>query len=84
MKKFLALLLSVSLLPISTVSAQAAEGGYSNYIPGTYGDFAAVIEPTSKLTIRNDLYYYQDDAAILGEFKAEAAGVGAALLWNPK
>jgi len=61
MKKFLTLLLSVSLLSISTVSAQAAEGGYSNYIPGTYGDFAAAVEPPSKLTIRNDLYYYQAD-----------------------
>jgi len=62
-KKFLAFLISLSLLYISTVSAQAAEGGYSNYIPGTYGDFAAAVEPPSKLTIRNDLYYYQADGA---------------------
>jgi hypothetical protein len=60
-KKFLALLISVSLLSISAGSARAAEGGYSNYIPGTYGDFAAAFEPPTKLTIRNDLYYYQAD-----------------------
>ena len=39
----------------------AAEGGYSNYIPGTYGDFAMALEPTDELTIRNDLYYYNAD-----------------------
>jgi hypothetical protein len=59
--KFLTLAISVSLLSIRAVSAQAAEGGYSNYIPGTYGDFAAAVEPPSKLTIRNDIYYYQAD-----------------------
>ena len=41
--------------------AWAAEGGYSNYIPGTYGDFAAAVEPSTKFTIRNDLYYYGAD-----------------------
>jgi hypothetical protein len=39
----------------------AAEGGYSNYIPGTYGDFAASVEPPTKWTIRNDFYHYQAD-----------------------
>ena len=41
----------------------AAEGGYSNYVPGTYGDFATAVEPPSKVTIRNDIYYYQADTA---------------------
>ena len=63
MKKFLTFLISLSLLYISTVSAQAAEGGYSNYIPGTYGDFAAAVEPPTKFTVRNDIYYYQADGA---------------------
>ena len=40
---------------------QAAEGGYSNYIPGTYGDFAAGMAPTTPWTIRNDVYYYNAD-----------------------
>ena len=39
----------------------AAEGGYSNYVPGTYGDFAAAVEPPTKLTIRNDIYSYTAD-----------------------
>lgn len=59
--KFLALAISLSLLTVSVVSAHAAEGGYSNYVPGTYGDFAAAVEPPSKFTIRNDIYYYQAD-----------------------
>ena len=48
-------------LTIGIPLAQAAEGGYSNYIPGTYGDFAAAVEPPEKLTIRNDIYYYKAD-----------------------
>jgi hypothetical protein len=39
----------------------AAECGYSNYVPGTYGDFAAAVEPASKWTVRNDFYYYAAD-----------------------
>lgn len=39
----------------------AAEGGYSNYIPGTYGDFAMAVEPADDWTLRNDLYFYTAD-----------------------
>ena len=63
MRKFLALVISVSLLTLNAVTAHAAEGGYSNYIPGTYGDFAAAVEPPTKFTIRNDIYYYQADTS---------------------
>ena len=42
-------------------NAVAAEGGYSNYIPGTYGDFAMAVEPAGRLTLRNDVYYYGAD-----------------------
>lgn len=41
--------------------ARAAEGGYSNYVPGTYGDFAMAVEPEGRLTLRNDVYYYNAD-----------------------
>ena len=58
-----ALLIVVGILLFVTPSAHAAEGGYSNYIPGTYGDFAAAVEPPTKFTVRNDLYYYQADGA---------------------
>jgi hypothetical protein len=40
---------------------RAAEGGYSNYISGTYGDFGVALEPAEKFTIRNDLYLYSAD-----------------------
>ena len=53
-----ALLPGVLICAIST-AVQAAEGGYSNYIPGTYGDFAMAVEPVDKLTVRNDVYYYE-------------------------
>ena len=42
--------------------AHSAEGGYSNYIPGTYGDFGMALEPPGRLTLRNDLYYYEANA----------------------
>lgn len=42
-------------------SGQAAEGGYSNYVPGSYGDFGMALEPPGKLTLRDDIYYYGAD-----------------------
>jgi hypothetical protein len=56
-KAYLPLIFSIVVYP----SAHASEGGYSNYIPGTYGDFAAAVEPPTKLTVRNDLYHYSAD-----------------------
>lgn len=61
MRNFSGGIISVFLLISGITSAQAAEGGYSNYVPGLYGDFAAAVEPPSKLTIRNDIYYYNAD-----------------------
>ena len=61
MRLFFIGILAVFYLAIGITSTQAAEGGYSNYIPGTYGDFAAAVEPPSKFTIRNDIYYYNAD-----------------------
>ncbi len=43
--------------------SRAAEGGYSNYVPGTYGDFGLAMEPPGKLTLRNDVYYYTADTS---------------------
>jgi len=48
---------------VLTPSSFAAEGGYSNYIPGTYGDFGVALEPPGKFTIRNDLYFYSADTS---------------------
>ena len=56
------LILFIVLSVFAATSVIAAEGGYSNYIPGTYGDFAAAVEPPTKLTIRNDVYFYNADS----------------------
>jgi len=53
--------LTAVLLVLSGVDSQAAEGGYSNYIPGTYGDFGMALVPSETWTLRNDVYYYQAD-----------------------
>jgi hypothetical protein len=42
--------------------ATAAEGGYSNYIPGFYGDLALAVEPADGLSLRNDVYFYSAEA----------------------
>jgi hypothetical protein len=52
--------LAVSILPGSDL-AVAAEGGYSNYIPGTYGDFGMALAPADPWTFRNDIYSYGAD-----------------------
>ena len=43
------------------IQANAAEGGYSNYIPGTYGDFGMALAPSETWTLRNDVYSYGAD-----------------------
>ena len=53
--------LAASVALCMAIDGHAAEGGYSNYIPGTYGDFAMAVEPETKLTFRNDFYYYGAD-----------------------
>ena len=56
-------LLLAAALTAAAVPANlfAAEGGYSNYLPGTYGDFAMAVEPADRWTLRNDLYFYDAD-----------------------
>jgi hypothetical protein len=49
------------VLCLSNSHVKAAEGGYSNYVPGTYGDFAASVEPPTKWTFRYDYLNYQAD-----------------------
>ena len=52
--------LSVFWVAISN-PALAIEGGYSNYIPGFYGDIALAVEPADGLSFRNDVYFYSAD-----------------------
>ena len=53
--------LAVLAVLVPAANSHAAEGGYSNYVPGTYGDFAMAVEPETKLTFRNDFNYYGAD-----------------------
>jgi len=57
--------------------AASAEGGYSNYIPGTYGDFGMALAPTETWTLRNDFYYY--DASVDRTVRSGNLEVGADL-----
>lgn len=65
------------LLLLLSASGNTAEGGYSNYIPGTYGDFAMAVEPQDKFTVRNDIYYYEADDE--KSVRAGRADIGAEL-----
>ncbi len=57
------IILLVCLLGVLLCSSPglAAEGGYSNYIPGTYGDFAVAMTPEPGWFLQNYLYYYTAD-----------------------
>ena len=62
MKKVLFILLvSFLFIALTDRDTRAAEGGYSNYIPGTYGDFAMALAPSETWTLRNDVYFYDAD-----------------------
>ena len=52
------------VLALVARDARAAEGGYSNYIPGTYGNFAVAVAPDLGLTLRNNIYYYDADESL--------------------
>ncbi|MHC4927839.1 MAG: hypothetical protein ACYTER_11065, partial [Planctomycetota bacterium] len=60
-EKLLFLLVIAVFLCLRISSVEASEGGYSNYVPGTYGDFGAAMEPPTKWTVKNDFYHYQAD-----------------------
>jgi hypothetical protein len=56
------LLLAFSLLIVAPVfKVNAIEGGYSNYVPGFYGDFALAVAPADGLHFKNDIYHYSAD-----------------------
>jgi len=48
---------------LASMDSLALEGGYSNYIPGAYGDFGMALAPSETWTLRNDLYHYEADAS---------------------
>ena len=51
-----------ALVALAAIDAWAAEGGYSNYVPGTYGDFGVALAPAETWTLRNDVYLYDANA----------------------
>lgn len=63
MPRLRTLVLLVCLLRVFLESSPglAAEGGYSNYIPGTYGDFGVALTPEPGFYLQNYLYYYTAD-----------------------
>ncbi len=68
-------LLITLLLGAQLSTCWAAEGGYGNYVPGTYGDFAAAVAPADGFTLRNDFYFYRADvgqSARSGQVQLEA------------
>jgi hypothetical protein len=69
--------LAVAAVMLLAPDGEAAEGGYSNYIPGSYGDFGMALEPAGKLTLRNDIIYYGADVS--RSVRSGRAEVGAEL-----
>lgn len=54
--------LSGLMIALTGPDSRAAEGGYSNYVPGTYGDFGMAVAPSETWTLRNDVYLYDASA----------------------
>ncbi|MBK1880642.1 SphA family protein [Pelagicoccus mobilis] len=54
-------LASLGLLIAAPLSLHAAEGGYSNYVPGFYGDLGVALEPAEGWSMRTDAYFYRAD-----------------------
>ena len=65
------------IIVLAATDATAAEGGYSNYVAGTYGDFGMALAPTGKWTLRNDIYSY--DASTNLSVRSGILEVGADL-----
>jgi hypothetical protein len=70
-------LLAIASVMLLTPDGEAAEGGYGNYVPGSYGDFGMALEPPGRLTLRNDFYHY--DADVRRSVRSGRAEVGADL-----
>lgn len=70
-----ATIITVAALVLLTAhSTHGAEGGYTNYVPGLYGDFGVAVAPDPGFYLRNDLYYYTADlnwAVRFGELRTD-------------
>ncbi|MGI9204085.1 MAG: SphA family protein [Woeseiaceae bacterium] len=72
-------LVSLSLLATALIAFDsiAAEGGYSNYVAGSYGDFGMALMPSENWTLRNDFYFY--DASVAQSVRSGNIEIGADL-----
>jgi len=61
MNALLGLTAILAVLLINTPQAVAAQGGYTNYVPGLYGSFAVAVAPDPGFYMLNDFYYYTAD-----------------------
>lgn len=61
MRLFSTGIIAISFLIFGIASAQAAEGGLSNYLPAFYGDLALAAEPPNGFSLRNDTFYFSGD-----------------------
>jgi len=57
------LLVILAAVVITTPPTHAAEGEYTHYGPGLYGDFGVAVAPDPGFYLKNDLYYYKADAS---------------------
>jgi hypothetical protein len=75
MSKFPLLPITCCLLSLVPATVHAAEGGASNYLAGSYGDFAMAVAPEGRLTWKNDFYFYSGN----GKDSVRAGRVEAAV-----
>lgn len=66
----------------SSTTTFAAEGGYSNYIPGFYGDVALAMAIAPGFTVKNDVYYYTAESNKNIINNSLAAEIDIELLYN--
>ncbi len=70
------------VIALVETDANAAEGGYSNYLAGTYGDFGMALAPPETWTLRNDVYYYDASTNLSVRSGILEVGVDLTFLMN--
>lgn len=60
-KKYLPAAALLVFVLITAPSGHAAQGGYTNYVPGLYGSFAVAVAPDPGFYMLNDFYFYTAD-----------------------
>ena len=71
----LALQLAAGILILTGASAYAGEGGYTNYIPGFYGDFGVAVKPDPGFYLIQNFYYHTADESKAVQYGELRAGI---------